>query len=338
MKKSILVALFSGGALSSCGGSGGSSGSSPAPVVTPAPSPTPTPTPTPTPSSYTLFDNLTGDQRYTAGCVGYVPRSTGAPFTTGSTRYGPNGPIFYAASTQTYTVVTPTNVKETFEPGTLVPGTPAGTKSFLKATSYDGRPERFSLIRPAPAGIGFDYGRIATIDISGSATPGAGTFARTSAVCILGVPTRGTDIPPLPSVTFTRFSVNGEAIDNRSGTLISYSLGKSSATMTVDLTTGTLTTTLHLIGSAGASDVDLGSFTTTAFLNPDTAGFSASMGGPPAGFVTIGGTPLGGPIEGGFFGPQGREFGYTFQMAEDRVVLGTSEVVLRVIGTVVGSR
>ncbi|CAN5661568.1 hypothetical protein BH11PSE6_BH11PSE6_21660 [soil metagenome] len=330
MKQSILLALFSGVALSSCGGSGGSSGTSTAPVVTPAPSPTPTPTPTPTPSSYTLFDNLVGDQRYAGKCVGYVPRSTGVPFTAGSTRYGPNGPISYAASTQTYSVVTPDNLKETFEPGTLVPGTPAGTKSFLKSTSDDGRPERFSLIRPAPGGIGFDYGRIATIDISG--------FGRTSAVCILGVPTRGTDIPPVPSVTFTRFSVNGEAIDNRSGTLITYSLGKSSATMTVDLTTGTLTTTLHLIGSSGASDIDLGSFTTTAFLNPDTAGFFGSMGGPPAGFVTIGGTPLGGPIEGGFFGPQGREFGYTIEMSEEKVVMGRSDTVLRLIGTVVGAR
>ena len=338
MKKSILLALFSGVALSSCGGSGGSSGTSPAPVVTTAPSPAPTPTPTPTPSSYTLFDNLTGDQRYTAGCVGYVPRSTGVPFTTGSTRYGPNGPISFAALTQTYTVFTPNNVKETFEPDTLVSGTPAGTKSFLKATSYDGRPERFSLIRPAPGGTGFDYGRIATIDISGSATPSAGTFIRTSAVCILGVPTRGTDIPPVPSVTFTRFSVNGEAIDNRSGTLITYSLGKSSATMTVDLTTGTLTTTLHLIGSSGASDVDLGSFTTTAFLNPDTAGFFGSMGGQPPGGVIIGVTPLGGPIEGGFFGPQGREFGYTIQMSEEKVVMGRSDTVLSLIGTVVGAR
>jgi hypothetical protein len=279
-----------------------------------------------------LFDNLTGDQRYAASCIGYVPRDTRAPITAGGTGYGPNGPISYAAATQTYTVFAPNNVKETFEPDTLVPGTPVGTKSFSKPTSYDGGPERFSLIRPMPAGIGLDYGRIATIDISGSATPSAGTFIRTSAVCILGVPTRGTDIPSAATVTFTRFSVSGEAKDNRSGTLVTYTLSKSSATMVVDLTIGQYTTTLHLIGTSGGSDVDLGTFTTSGGLNPETAGFFGFVHSNPN---STGGSS--GPIEGGFFGPQGREFGYTFGLGEQSMTT-PSDVTLGVIGTVTGTR
>ncbi len=332
MKVGISVTLLSSVMLCSCGSGGSTAGTGTPPVTTPTPTPTPavTPTPSPTPTaSYTRFDDLVGDQRYAAACTGFTPGGVDVVIPTGITFYNLQGPISYAAAAQTYTVYAPNNVMQTFEPGTLVAGTPVGTKTYSKPSVVSSGTETFSLIRPAPGGIGLDYGRIATMNISGS--PSSGTQARTSAFCVLGVPTRPSDVPPVASVSFTRFRVNGNAFDNSSGALVTYTLSKSTATLSVDLTTGIFTTTLHAIGTtAGGADTDFGTFSGSGSLGISDASLSGAFFSSPAG-------PLGGPLNGGFFGPQGSEFGYTFTLLRSTVGSPT-HTDLALIGMVTGAR
>ncbi|MET0307128.1 MAG: hypothetical protein ABW023_00345 [Sphingomonas sp.] len=236
--------------------------------------------------------------------------------------------ISYSAVSQTYTVFSTTNARNSFGPADRDPTAPANVIAFAKPSVNTPGTERFQIIQPSAGAVPVDYSRTAFMDMSGG--PGSGNVARSTSYCILGVPTLITDIPSAPVVDFTRFSVSGEAQDSSSGHLLVYSLAKSSATMRVDLTTGQFTTTVDLIGTNGGVDRSLGTYSAVSSIDQTTAGFFGSAylnGAPQPGVVPIG-------FQGGFFGPQGKEFGYAFTRSSST----NGDTTLVVIGTVTGAR
>ena len=271
---------------------------------------------------------MVGDQTYATACVGYNPRDSRAPIPTAFSFFERMGLISYTAATQTYRVFAPNNVQETFAPADRDGSAAPSTIAFVKPSTTAGAFERFSLIQPSPGGVATDYLRYSVSDFEGSTT--SGTRARTKSYCVLGVPTLTTDIPVASTVSFTRFAVVGEVFDARAGAAISYSLAKSTATMTVDLTTGNFTSVLHLIGTpATGADVDFGTYNEQGSVNVDTAGFGGNSFAAP-GAISVG-------VQGGFFGPQGRDFGYVFSTAQYSTG-SPSDIVLTFTGAVVGSR
>ncbi|WP_404369915.1 hypothetical protein AB5I39_00605 [Sphingomonas sp. MMS24-J45] len=237
--------------------------------------------------------------------------------------------ISYKAATQAYLVFAPNNVQQTFTAADLLAGTTPGTTSYSKPSPTAGATERFSIIQPTPGGTATDYLRVTVGDFEGS--PTSGTRARTKSYCVIGVATAVTDIPSASTVSFTRASVQGEAHDIRSGSLIVYSLSDSTATMTVDLTTGQFVSNLHLIGrTAGGTVADLGTFVEQGSIDVTNAGFFGSN----SAFVSGRISPT---IYGGFFGPQGKEFGYVVSGTENTMTNPT-DIGLLVTAVVVGSR
>jgi len=150
--------------------------------------------------------------------------------------------------------------------------------------------------------------------------------------CVLGVPTVTTDLPTGPIVNFTRFAVQGEAYDRRSGTAERYTLERSVVTMTVDISAGVFVSVLRLIGtSSSGATRDLGTYTVQGGLIEATGGL---IGSSP---VQSSAADLHVSVNGGFFGPQGKEFGYYFTQE----AYGTStpgQIGLIVRGVVSGER
>jgi hypothetical protein len=326
---SLLAACSGGGGNTGGSGSIGSASPTPTPIATASPTPTASPSPTPTPS-YPLFSELVGDQKYAIACTGLSPTPDRAgTVTTTAFYYRSGGQISYAAATQTYTVYSTTNARNSFVPADRDGTAPANMIAFSKPSVNTPGTERFQIIQPSAGGIPFEYSRTAFMDMSGGA--GSGNVARSTNYCILGVPTLVTDIPAAPIVTFTRFAVGGEAQDSTSGHLLVYTLTKSSATMQVDLTTGMISLSLHLIGTNGGTDKDFGTFSSITNIDQSSAGFFG------VGF--IGGVPAPGvaslPYQGGFFGPQGKEFAYAFSKMETD---NSGRPALTIIGTVNGAR
>lgn len=331
--------VLAGLLLAGCSGSSNGTGTAtvvgattPAPTPTPAPAPAPSPTPTPTPTpgatSYTPFASLTGDQRYASVCADYrrdtlVPVPIASPFP-----FEINGRISYAAATQSYTVNNPNYVSQLFGPADLVANPPSNTTGYSRTTSF-GETQTFQIARPAPAGVPLVYARTAASSVRVT------SFSqRVDSLCVIGVPTRPTDVPAAQVVNFTRFAVAGMAFDSRSGTEIAYRLSNSIASLSVDLTSGAVVTAIRFIGTpvAGGPDVELGTFTALATITPDTAGFFGSDAA-----LT---PPLNGPpfqVQGGFFGPQGAEFGYSFGLNRGTTA-APSTYNLAIVGTVVGAR
>jgi hypothetical protein len=239
--------------------------------------------------------------------------------------------IAYTAATQSYRVTLPNNVTDTFSPSERDGTAPANVLAY----SRSGGSARLEIVRPEGAGAAFDYSRSAFIRTSGGAT--SGTQIQTTAFCVLGVPTLTTDIPNTAIVNFTRFSVRGEAFDRRSGTLETFNLNSSLVTMTVDVSAGVFVSVIRLIGT-NASGVtrELGTYTVQGSLDPMTAGFFGSgfQGGAPApGVAAL-------SVNGGFFGPQGREFGYQFNLSQNSTPPPgqPGDLELLIVGTISGER
>lgn len=323
-------------ALAGCGGGGDGAAatapvsppvSSTAPAPTPAPSPAPAPAPPPTPTpTYASFDQLSGDQTYAGNCASYFASSENMPTGSDSSFFNRAGPVRYIAATQTYTVAV-NSATRSYSPVDRVSGTSPGVTAFAKTTGRDA--DRFEIAQPSASGVELDYARQG---YSLNTTPSffAGQTDRRVAYCIIGNPPLTTDIPTASIVTFPRLTVRGEAYVRNTGSVVGYTLGKSTATMTVDLTTGRLQTVVRLIGTPTAgSDVELGTYDVGASLNVDTAGFSGGTS-PIPGTASF-------AIDGGFFGPQGKEFGYVFRRFEGATgVIRNTDVTI--VGVVFGAR
>lgn len=327
MRRNYLLGAAAAALLSSCSSSeSGGAAPAPAPTVA-APTPTPTtpaPTPSPTAGTYPAFASLTGAQLYSSGCLSFQGSNGGAPTLQEGGFYAiESGAVSYDGA-GTYTVR-----GIAFGEADKLSGSQGGTLAYAKSDPANGGAmTRFDLVQPTPG----TYSRTASVLVDGQAR---GRY------CVLGVPTRNTDLPSATMVAFTTFSVRGRAFDKRSGTLVEYDLAPSSATLAANLATGGFTSRLTLVGNAGGSNVTLGSYDIEGFLEEASSGLS----GRPPGVPTPQPTP-GTPgaiyvrdidVRGGFFGPQGREFAYMFSRSES-TSSAPADQTFSFFGTVAGAR
>lgn len=178
---------------------------------------------------------------------------------------------------------------------------PAGVIAYQKAVSGS-PPQRFILSRAAAGAVELDYVRSALVATAQFGFP-------TEYRCIIGVPTRTSDLPATPVSSYSLTGISGVATArSANGAPIVYSLHRSSVTIEVDLTNLRVTSTLRLIGTpASGSDVSLLLITSTASIDPNTGGFYGDM--------RDGDRDAAGTFSGTFFGPQGREAAYAFTVS-----------------------
>lgn len=322
MKAITIGAILAGLSLAACGSGGGGSTTGNTPTPTPTTSPTPTPTPTP-PASYTSFDSLTGNQNFASTCAALLLNGN-PPQVTPATPYGQGVNIAYDSPTATYTL-SANGQTQTFGPADVDPAAPAPAKAYVKFTPSGARADSFVLFNPGAGGSGLTYARA----VQWRNTASIPTL--TINFCGIGVQTRVNDAPPVTSVSFTRSGITGSAfLRNPSGSTTQFSLVKSTIGMTVNLTTGKIVATMNLIGTplptGSGADVDLGTFTGDGDIDPSTGNYYGSWSGTTR--------PVIGNFGGAFFGPQGQEYGYSFNMLN----FGGGTLDFSVAGAVFGAR
>lgn len=299
--------------LASCGG--GDGGGSPPPTggggtPTPAPVPTPTPTPSPTPTpTYQTFAQLTGDRSFDKACAGYRQGANLAPISASEfgegISQGRGLALGFTAATSTWNITGP-GFTTSFGPADLSPTQPADTIFYSR--QVNGAPERFAIVsRP--------FGTQAAEYVRGSSVTFPAGGGLEDYFCVFGVPTLTTDPLPTGTITYTQFNVGGRAIRVTGAGGAIFDLRDSTVTLSANPATLQVTTQITLAGRElvggvpSATLTQFGTFTSTGALNtrPSYAGTFASPG------LTV----VDANFAGWFFGPQGREAGYAFNIAFD---------------------
>lgn len=308
--------------LAGCGGGGGSSGggttviSAPAPSPSPSSSPSPSPTSTPTPTPvYKKFVDLTGDQDFKTACSSFVINGSPPPITP-TTAFGGGLSVTYAASTSSYTL-SGDGITRTFGPADAVTPLPAGAAaSYARANGTT--TERFIIGAPTAGGVALDYGRGLSLTVLKSSL--------TNYNCVFGVPTLLSDAPATTSVTFSKTSIAGVLYQlPPSAAQNAYTLNDSVVTLSVNLVTGAVNVTVHLIGTLqtpggpSTTGVDLGTISGTGTIDAVAGSYTGT-------FSDAGGVLPASSFGGWFFGPQGKEaaFAYSFMRVDSSGAQQTS--------------
>lgn len=304
-------------ALVACGG--GDSGSTPPPTGgggggTPTPSPSPSPSPTPT---YLTFAQLTGARSFLTACAG----NTGGQIIPiqglgDSTPPPAGGGTSFRLSLSTdgaesYRVRGQTLNAENFDIQ-FVPGDIDANSPFVNLTDYvrpdgSGFNNRFLLANKPVQGITREYVRNFVFVVRPRASDPSVTY-----YCTYGVPTLLTDPLPTSTITYSSFTVVGNAFTIVQGQPTSFDLGESVVTLSANPATFQVSTQItfvgrQILGAGVLSDTrtQLGTASGTATLEANTQNFGGLLEG---NFVRVGESAFGG----WFFGPQGREAGYGF--------------------------
>lgn len=305
-------------ALASCGG--GDSGSAP-PIG--GGGGTPTPSPSPSPITYTRFANLAGDQNFQTACGG-VEQAFGNINPIAATAFGSGLGHSYAAATQTWTISLPT-FSQTFGPAELQPPPNADTTSYRKPNAVGAFDRFFVIARPFGAQP-IEYTRASRSLLLIQ----SGQFH--DYFCVFGVPTLVTDTRPTSTVTYSPVNIGGSAIVTGGSAPGQYDLADSTATLSANPVTGEVTTTITLVGrlftptGPAATTTALGTYTGTANVVTNVANFNAGLQSSNVQniFSNFGGW---------FFGPQGIEAAYAFniraQLPDGSLVNGAGAVAGR---------
>lgn len=301
MAHRMMTALGGAMLLAACSGGGGGGGSGSGTVITPTPT---TSTPTPTPSfSYTKFADLTGDQNFASSCTAITIATT--PVVYPATAPDAGSTIAYAAGPQTWTVAGDGLVL-TFTPAERDTTLPAQVIGYNKPAPGNER------LRIATVGIGTtpaEYFRTVTLN---AAPPGGPR----NYSCVIGVKTQTADVPVGTNFSFNA-RISGFLFRGVPGSpLVQYSINNSIVGFDVNLATSKIAISIRLIGSplpAGSgADVDFGTVTGTADIDPATGGYYASS------FASTSMTVPFAQLSGRFYGPQGKEAGYVMTLLADR--------------------
>lgn len=314
----LILAACSGGGGTVSGG-GGSTTPSPTPTATASPTPTPSPSPT-----YTKYADLTGDRTFPSSCTVLITNQS--PPNLGSATLPGQGLSFaYTAAAQSW-AVTGDGVNLNFGPGDVDPASPASGQFYLKAGA--GGTDRLRIQQAGITGVGpLEYARIVSVITNVGGQPRNYT-------CIIGTPTLVTDVPAATSVTY-RAAYGGSAYVTPigGGATTLYSLGKTGVSLDANRTTGKVTLSLHLIGTpiAGGADVDFGTVTGTADIDPATGAYYGTSWTGTTPTVSFG------QFSGRFYGPQGLETELAITLIADSPS-GTPPISLRTSGSVIGIR
>lgn len=302
--KAFRVAVLAGAAfVGACSGGGSGGGGT---VVTPTPTPTPSPSPSPSPSpTYTKFADLTGDQTHASTCTGIT---IGLPPTVYPATLPDSGlTLAYAATPQNWTV-TGDGVNLTFTPAERDMTAPATVMAYVKPGTPS---QRFSVSVTGAGPVAAEYHRAVSLN---AVTPsGPRIFT-----CVIGVKTLVTDRPAGSTFNFPNARVGGYLFRTMpaSSTLTQYSTSNATTTFNVNLDTGKVTAVIRLIATplptGSAPDVDLGTVTAVADIDPATGGFYGTAVTSPDFTIPFA------QFSGRFFGPQGKEAGLVMTILADK--------------------
>lgn len=265
-----VAALFGAAVVGACSGGGSSGNGGGGTVVTPSPSPSggtsPSPSPSPAPS-YTKFADLTGDQSFASLCTAF---GFGSPPALNPATLPDNGLSFaYSASAQTWSV-SGNGLALTFTPAERDMAAPATLLSYNKPTGSS-----VERLRISSLGIGstpIEYLRQVNLIAN---QPGTRVY---NSSCIIGVKTLVTDRPSTTSVTFPNTRLTGYLFRTTPGTPNDTQFGLNNTTVGLDVnvTTGEVRLVIRLIGTplptGSGPDVDFGTFTANADIDPATGG------------------------------------------------------------------
>lgn len=264
--------------LSGCGGDSG---------VTSTPAPT-----------YTKLEDLSGNQTFQSAGIHYSV-ANGETLGPSIQQYSDGVVIEYTASTDSFTVTAPDNTSLEF--GATTGSPPPLFFPQPDTTTFFNGSDSFSIQVPTVNGVALSY--MTTGDWSHIENGVSSIY-----LSIFGVPTTADDMPRNGTATY-QTSINGSALDNFS---TFYTLGaNSTATFSANFGTGTVSTTLNLIGitTVNPTPVDFGSYTGSGVIASGTPGFSGTLA-PAAGNALS----LTGEFSGAFFGPQAAEMGYAWYL------------------------
>ncbi len=343
MTRRFLVSASLALALAACGG-GGSGGSAPPTGGGGTPTPSPSPSPTPT---YQTVAQLTGNQQFETGCAFYRFSRTVSPnFRAASeSPFGDRTELRFDAGANTWSYVEGelTNPSQqtvfTFGPADLAASPPANTTLYRRVTA--GRSLELALRNGQQTSFTTEYLR--TFLQTDIAAVGVADSDRTDRLCVYGVPTVAADTLPAASTPYTSLSVLGTATVVTGGLRQkTFSLTDSIATLSVNGQAGTVAMSIQLVGREILSDGSLA--TTTTALPALTAGTGtiANAGTPSikvysGNFTTDGLGLLESQFAGAFFGPQGREAGFSFTTGPVVTNSSISEVT-EIAGVVIARR
>ncbi|MCL9997890.1 MAG: hypothetical protein NBV68_00770 [Erythrobacter sp.] len=322
----------SGGSAPPTGGGGGGGGGTP----TPSPSPTPT---------YSTIAQLTGNQQFEAGCAFYsFSRQFSPNFRADSEiPFGERTQLRFDAAASTWSFVEGelTNPSQqtifTFGPADLAASPPANTTLYRRVTA--GRSLELALRNGQQTGFATEYLR--TLLQTDIAAVGVADSDRADRLCVYGVPTVAADTLPAASTPYTSLNVLGTAtrvgFGQRLGT---FALTDSTATLAVNGQAGTVSMSIQLVGREILPDGSLAATTTALPALTAGTGTIANAGTPAiklfeGNFVTGGIQDIVSKFSGAFFGPQGREAGFTFYARSQQNANGET---FEIAGVVVARR
>lgn len=305
----VAAALLCSVALAGCGGEGSSGGSSG--PATGGGGSTPTPTPT---FTYTKFADLTGDQDFPTACIDAEPSQIGTITNAQPRQMGVYGAVMFADATDTYTITNLYGFQQGFGPADLF-DTTANSDEYRKPSGL-GPDHRLQIFRNSETGLTFEYMRSAFAILFEQGRPPVYTS------CVFGVATDPDDVPSDATVTYTDLRFGGSVIDEAPGQTPPSTYNQivgGTGTLTGNTQTGDVTIEFSLtIEDASGAQSTIGPFqgTVTTEINGDVAGYS--------GLINVGGAPeiL---VAGGYFGPEGRETGFSFHGAIDQNADGIPE-------------
>ena len=317
MNIKLVGLLLAGSLLPSCGGGDSSSGGTP-----PLTGGGGGGTPSPPAISYTKFADLTGNQTFDSACSGVqLGSSQGASGATGFTQ----GLGFaYTASTDTWSI-TPAagqfrnDVTLSFGPSDLVEEASTGTALYRRRNA-DGRTERFGYFTPPSLDPVPAYVR----DVSVGAPLADGSAG--ISYCVFGVPTSLEDkIPDVVEnsgfISYASDAVRGDVfVLTQDGQFEQYSLEKTVIDFRADPRDGSIKIRLYLNGQryfdGGVLSDEVVSFG-TVFGETSIDGSEQNYSGGSSTDQDDGGF-IGFDFGGWFFGPQGAENGFVFDIMQNR--------------------
>jgi len=321
MTRRFLVSAGLALALVACGGEDG--GGSPPPTGggggggggggTPTPSPSPSPSPSPTPT-YQTFNQLTGTQTFQTACAGIqqgggiqpiFPSDFGEPLATG------NGLSFERQNADTWNIQA-SGFNTSFGPAALSASPPANTVLYTRPSGVVGAPpDRFSIVaRP--------FGTQAAEYVRGSRLFfGVQAGQVLDFYCVFGVPTLLSDSVPTSTVNYSAFNAGGFLFANGPAGIAQFDLTDTTATLSANPANGEVTTRITIRGRqftpSGLSPTvtDFGAFDATATVDGTQTSFRGVLENSSINVLSM-------AFTGWFFGPQGREAGFAFNVFIDQ--------------------
>lgn len=273
--------------------------------------------------TYPKFADLTGDRSFVSSCAKQILNTM--PPTYGAATLPDQGLAFaYTDATQVW-AVTGDGLGLSFGPANVDTSLPSGFQAWAKP-GIGSFTDRLRYQTVGIVGIGpFEYMRTAQVITNASG-------ASTTYNCIIGVPTEVSDVPATSLVTYQAVYGGSGYRTITGGATSPFPLGRSTVALQADLLTGTVTTTIHFIGTpASGPDVDLGTVTGTAAIDPLTGAYYGTS------WSSADMTGVTGQFSGRFYGPQGKETAFVLTLAANSAAASPA-YTLRTAATVIGTQ